>query len=223
MPQAFHFDLFLYADNSGLTFQHKDVHKIEHQLKKDFANFYETVVDKKLSNAMYNGTEIKQYSKLTYLGCLLDDTMPVESMAWYPNSTQKLKKKLQIMQNKCICFRLHLDKMSTTSHKEFKHSNWLPVSTRFEQCVISVVFKFFNGNRPYYLNEVPEFAQVGNIILRDNLLKLKGPFRNTNTGQKASSFIGPSFWNQIPDTLKKALNSNTFKHNLKRHSFNQIT
>ena len=113
MPQAFHFDLFLYADNSGLTFQHKDVHKIEHQLKKDFANFYETVVGKKLNNTMYNGIEIKQYSKLTYLGCLLDDTMPGESMAWYPNSTQKLKKKLQIMQNKCICFRLHLDKMST--------------------------------------------------------------------------------------------------------------
>ena len=24
--------------------------------------------------------------------------------AWYPNLTQKLKKKLQVMQNKCICF-----------------------------------------------------------------------------------------------------------------------
>ena len=47
--------------------------------------------------------------------------------AWYPILTQKLKKKLQVMQNKCIRFCLQLDKMSTTSHKEFKDLNWLPV------------------------------------------------------------------------------------------------
>ena len=74
--------------------------------------------------------------------------------AWYPNLTQKLKKKLQVMQNKCVCFCLQLDKMSTISHKEFKDLNWLPVINRFEQCVISIVFKFINGNCPYYLNEV---------------------------------------------------------------------
>ena len=32
-------------------------------------------------NIMYNGIEIKQYSKVTYLGCLLDETMSGESMA----------------------------------------------------------------------------------------------------------------------------------------------
>ena len=76
---------------------------------------------------------------------------------------------------------------------------------------------------PYYLNEVFEFASSGNISLRNNFLKLKQPFRNTNTGQKALSFIGPSFWNQIPETLKKTDNLNTFKHNLKNHFFNQMT
>ena len=30
MPQDVRCDLFLYADNSGLTFQHEDVHVIEH-------------------------------------------------------------------------------------------------------------------------------------------------------------------------------------------------
>ena len=82
--------------------------------------------------------------------------------AWYPNATQ-LKKKLQVMQNKCIRFCLQLDKISTISHKEFKDLNWLPVITRFEQCVISIVFKFINGNCPYYLNEVFEFVPEGNI------------------------------------------------------------
>ena len=41
MPQTVHSDLLLCAEDSALTFQHKDVHKIEHQLNKDFANLYE--------------------------------------------------------------------------------------------------------------------------------------------------------------------------------------
>ena len=55
------------------------------------------------------------------------------------------------------------------------------------------------------------------------ILGEKRPFRNTNTGQKALSFIGPSFWNQIPETLKKTKNFNTFNHNLKKHFLNQMT
>ena len=143
--------------------------------------------------------------------------------AWYPNLTQKLKKKLQVMQNKCIRFCLQLDKMSTISHKEFKDLNWLPVINRFEQCVISIVFKFINGNCPYCLNEVFEFTPEGNISLTNNFLKLQRPFRNTNIGQEALSFIGPSFWNQILETLKKTDNLNNFKHDLKKHFFNQMT
>ena len=90
IPQSVHSDLFLYADDSGLTFQHKHVHTIEHQLNKDFANLCEWFVDNKLSihlseektkcillgsklkiknagkfNIMYSGIEIKQYSKVT--------------------------------------------------------------------------------------------------------------------------------------------------------------
>ena len=78
----------------------------EHQLNKDFANLCEWFIDNKLSihlgedktkcilfgsthklknagklNIMYNGIEIKQYSKVTYLGCLLDEKMSGESMA----------------------------------------------------------------------------------------------------------------------------------------------
>ena len=69
------------------------------------------------------------------------------------------------------------------------------------KCVASIVFQFINGNCPYYLNEVFEFLSEGNVSLRNNFLKPKRPFRNTNTGQKASSFVGPSFWNQLLETL----------------------
>ena len=49
MPQTIHSDLLLYADNSSLTFQHKHVHTIEHQLNKDFTNLCEWFVENKLS------------------------------------------------------------------------------------------------------------------------------------------------------------------------------
>ena len=55
------------------------------------------------------------------------------------------------------------------------------------------------------------------------LCSYKRPFQNTNTRQKALSFIGLSFWNQIPETLKKTNDLNTFKRNLKKHFFNQMT
>ena len=72
------------------------------------------------------------------------------------------------------------------------------------------------------MSEVFEFASEGNVSLKNNFSKLKRPFRNTNTSQKALSFTGHSFWNQIPETLKKTDKLNTFKHNLKKH-FNQMT
>ena len=49
MPQAAHSDLLLYVENSSLTFQHKHVHTIEHQLNKDFTNLCECFVENKLS------------------------------------------------------------------------------------------------------------------------------------------------------------------------------
>ena len=85
------------------------------------------------------------------------------------------------MQNKSIRFCLQLDKMSIISHKEFNDLKWLPVITRFKQYVISIAFKLINGNCPYYLNEVFEFAPEGNVGLKNKFLKLKQPFGNTNT------------------------------------------
>ena len=93
MHQAVHSDLVLYADNSDLTFQHKDIHKNEHKIDTDFANLCQWFIDKKViipfsenktkcilfssnqklqkpgkANIVHNGPEIKVESKVTYLG-----------------------------------------------------------------------------------------------------------------------------------------------------------
>ena len=79
--------------------------KIEKQLLRDFSSLCDWFVDNKLSvhfgqdktksiffgtkhklrnakalNIVYNGTEIKQYAKVKYLGCILDQSLFGESM-----------------------------------------------------------------------------------------------------------------------------------------------
>ena len=96
----------LYADDTCLIFQHNDIKEIEIQLNKNFSLICDWFVDNKLSihfgedktksilfsskrkikkaiplNIQYKDIKIKQYSKVTYLGCILDETLSGESMA----------------------------------------------------------------------------------------------------------------------------------------------
>ena len=123
------------------------------------------------------------------------------------------------MQSKGIRFCLQLGKMSTIFHKEFIDLKWLPVSAGFRQCVILFAFKFINSICPYYLNEFFVFEPEGNISLRNNFFKLKRPFPNRNTAQKALSFTGSLLWNLIQKTLEKADNLNTIKHKVKEKNY----
>ena len=106
MPQAVDCELLLYADDTCLIFQQKNITEIETALNKNFSMLCEWFVDKKSSihfgedktksvlfdskhktrnskplNVQYNDIKIKQYSKVTYLGCILDETLSGESMA----------------------------------------------------------------------------------------------------------------------------------------------
>ena len=106
MKQAVSSDLLLYADDSCLIFQHKHVTEIEKYLNNDFSNLCEWFLDNKLSiyfgegktkstmfgskcklrkvgklNITYQGIDIKQNCQVTYLGCILDETMSGEPVA----------------------------------------------------------------------------------------------------------------------------------------------
>ena len=123
--------------------------------------------------------------------------------ACYPNLSKKLKTRIQILQNKCIRFCLQLDKMSDISQKEFETINWLPIKERYNQYVNSVALKYFDNQCPHYLNEVFMKAPESSSSLRNSCQKLQQPFRKTNTGQNASSFIGPALWNKVPEKSKE--------------------
>ena len=116
---------------------------------------------------------------------------------------QKMKSKIQTMQNKCIRYCLQLDKMTHISKNEFETLNWLPVKGRFNQSANSIVFKCFTKQCPSYLNEVFELACSNNLRTRNSYLKLICPFRKSNMRKNALSFIGPTISNKTPEVLKK--------------------
>ena len=106
MFQAGNCDLFLYADDTCLIFQHENVKEIEDQLHLNFSGLCDWFIKNKLSihmgedktksilfgtklniiraeplNIVYGNVKIKQYTKVTYLGCILDESLSGESMA----------------------------------------------------------------------------------------------------------------------------------------------
>ena len=91
---------------------------------------------------------------------------------WYPNLCKKLKNKIQTSQNKCVRFCLNLDKMAHISQNEFEKLNWLPISNRINQYILSTTFKFVIGMGLNYLNEVFQWAAESNRTLRNNYLTL---------------------------------------------------
>ena len=105
MSQAVKCNLFLYADDTCLVCQPKDINEIEKQLNKVFESSSDWFVDNKLSihfgddktryilfaakfrikkvrklNIKYGDIPIKQHSKVKYLRCLLDETLSGETI-----------------------------------------------------------------------------------------------------------------------------------------------
>ena len=72
--------------------------------------------------------------------------------AWFPNLSKKLSLRLQATQNKCIRFRLQLDKMSRICVNEFLELDWFIAHDRYLQFIVSDIFKFYNNQRPDCFN-----------------------------------------------------------------------
>ena len=106
MPMAVKCYVFLFADDTCLVFQNKNVKNIEKQLNEDFVNICDWFVDSKLSihfgedktksiifaskrkvkklqklEITYDNIRKEQPSRVTYLGCILEETMSGESTA----------------------------------------------------------------------------------------------------------------------------------------------
>ena len=90
--------------------------------------------------------------------------------AWYPNLNEKLKKKIQIANNKYIRFCLKLGEILRISSKELESIILLPVYKRVHQCINAITFKFASNAGPHYLNEIYDYAPQCRVESRSNFL-----------------------------------------------------
>ena len=186
---------------------------------------------------------------MTYLGCLLDETLSGESMAL--KVINKINSRLRFLYRKnrflspplrrLLCKSLiqphlitlvqlgaltqnckFLNNRAHIGRNEFKQITWLPVNDRFKQIVSSMLFQFCNNASPPYMNNVFKPAGQPNTITRGSLLKLNQPLRRTNHSQNNVSYIAPIIWNNLPNSLKTTDNLNTYKHRVKEHFFHRI-
>ena len=106
MSQPVKCNCFLYAGDTYLVCQHNDINEIKKQLNKDFESICDWFFDNNLSidfgdvktksilfatkfkikkvkklNITYGDIQIKQHSKVKYLGCMLDETISGETTA----------------------------------------------------------------------------------------------------------------------------------------------
>ena len=153
MPQAVNSNWLSCADDSCFMFQHKDVEEIEKVLNNDFENICNWFVDNKLSihfgedktksilfasqrkiktikklNIKYQDIEIKQHSQVTYLGCVMDETMSGEPMAL--KVINKINGKLKFIYQKNSFLTPGLQRMLCNAliqpHFDYACSTWYP-------------------------------------------------------------------------------------------------
>ena len=77
---------------------------------------------------MYNNIRIKQYSRVTYLGCILEETMSGESMAYIVIRKVDARLKLLSQKNKYLTPNLHciLFNALIQPHFDYTCSVWCP-------------------------------------------------------------------------------------------------
>ena len=155
--QAVKCHIFLYTDDSCLVCQHKDSNEIEKQLNVDFSNICDWFVNNKLSihfgedntksilfaskfrnknikkrNIKYGDIQIKQHSKVKYLGCLMDEAMSGEAMAL--NVIRKINNKLKFLYRKNNFLTLTLRRLFCNAliqpHFDYACSAWYPNLTK---------------------------------------------------------------------------------------------
>ena len=253
----------------------KDSKIIGDQLNKDFNSLCEWFIDNKLSihfgeektksiffgtkqllhkgkslNIRYGDTEIKQHTKVTYLGCILDNDLSGESMVTKRLSLINGRLKFLYRKQKFLTYslrRLHCNAL-IQPHYDYACSAWYPslnkrlvkkIQISQNKCIRYCLkldnrahiganeFKeinwlpFFNNMAPDYTSEIFHPSHSRHNT-RMYTYKLDLPFRKSVYSQKTLSYLGPKTWNSLPAQIKLCKNVNSFKHDIRNLYFKRL-
>ena len=133
-----------------------------------------------------------------------------------------LLKKFQVIQNSAAKLTLQW-KRQDSSTEALKKLHWLPIKARIEFKILLIVYKFFNGKTPVYINNLLEVCKTNGYSLRNkDWTTLKVPYVSKEShASRSFSVCAPKLWNKLPQHIRIALDLETFKRKLKTHLFKQ--
>ena len=137
--------------------------------------------------------------------------------SWYAGTSQALKNKLQVAQNKTIRFIKSMGPRSSIKQTELSSLGFLNVNTRLKQLRLNHAFKIFHNKCPSYLKnnfvKINEHHQYNTRSRQYNYVtpKIKGI--------ESTSFFHNAIqdWNSLPEWIKSSKDIQNFKKEVKRH------
>ena len=133
---------------------------------------------------------------------------------WGPLVTKGDIEKIEGIRNRCAKLLLGTSGSNTLHNREdrFKKLGWLPLPKLVVYRTVLQVYKLLNCGGPTYLRQLlnPIESKTRQAARKD----LRVPFRETALAQRAYSYIAPTEWNSLPDSIRRMPSISTFKKSL---------
>ena len=103
-----------------------------------------------------------------------------------------------------------------------KELHWLPIWFRIQHKLLTLVYKMLNGDAPEYRKAMlKEYMPYRSGLISEQSYKvLCIPCTHRQTfATRSFSVAGPTYWNALPEDIKKSRDVATFKQKLKTHLF----
>ena len=101
-----------------------------------------------------------------------------------------------------------------------KQLHWLPIQTRINYKLATLVFRHSDGSLPQYLSSTLDIYQPSRLLRSSSERLLRVPrWKLKSFGYRSLSYQGPVVWNSLPTDLKLSSSLASFKSKLKTHLF----
>ena len=131
--------------------------------------------------------------------------------ALFAGINRKLLRKLQKLQNAAIR-TVYQSPIRSSVTPLYSELHWLNVEQRVTYKIILMVFKAINGKSPDNISLLIHMKDAVRMIVKEDLF-----FPRTALGRRAFSYLGPRYWNVLPNNIRQCVSLEKFKALLKTH------
>ncbi len=128
---------------------------------------------------------------------------------------QMVRSAARVVINACKSDRLRMTEVRKNLH-------WLPINARIEYNILMLTWKAYHETGPKYLSDLLYKNNIYHDIRSvDDSLLIIPKINKVSCCDRAFQKVAPLLWDNIPVDMQVTENVNSFKHNLKTHSFSK--